>query len=256
MKTKLLHWGFCFILCSLFIALTPLSLCAQSNLRDEFDAQIKKLEADKLDVESTLELFKEVKSKTESNTWFMVPSMEGTMFFTKQQLNGWIILRIMSGSMTASEEDIESFMKMIAEYKKEFVKTFTKEIQGCEKSLEEIKNDLSYYIDQKSKLNEPTNCVPYVAGTFVINGDPTGIMILFQSDTHVTGTYGSDHATQKNTLSGDFKCGELTGTYTNTEYNISGKFVYTFSDDGKTYSGTWWNDSGGSNGTNSGTRDK
>lgn len=252
MKIILNYRTFSSLVWLIFIVIASQSSNAQGNLREEIDAKIKKLEQDKKDVESSLGVFKELKSKVESNEIFLVGSFGGILFLNKEQFNGWITARIMNNLMTV--DDIEPYMKKIAENKKDFIKVFDEEIKGFEEAMVKIKDEISYNIDQKTKLNEPTNCVPYVTGTYIIDGDPMGIMILTQSGTHVEGTYGPNENSQINKLSGDFKCGELTGTYINNQYKITGKFVYNFSQDGKTYSGSWWNDTGGSNGSNSGKR--
>jgi hypothetical protein len=96
--------------------------------------------------------------------------------------------------------------------------------------------------------------VPNVAGTYSTTGDPVGIMVLVQDGTRVTGKYGKDQNSLLSTLEGELKCGVLTGTFMNTIYAITGKFTYTFTEDGMSYSGIWRNDARDGSGEINGRR--
>lgn len=99
--------------------------------------------------------------------------------------------------------------------------------------------------------------VPDVSGTYILTGEPKGILVLSQSGNHVTGSYGNDATSLVNTVEGDFTPGDeclvLSGKFKNTAYKTSGKFKYTFSSDGTSFTGSWGNDqdryTGGWNGT-------
>jgi hypothetical protein len=102
---------------------------------------------------------------------------------------------------------------------------------------------------------DETACtIPNVAGTYTTAGDPAGIMVLIQDGTRVTGKYGKDENSLVSTLEGELKCGVLTGTFMNTIYAITGKFTYTFSPDGSSYTGIWRNDARDGSGEISGKR--
>lgn len=102
--------------------------------------------------------------------------------------------------------------------------------------------------------DEAACTVPNVSGTYLTAGDPAGIMVLTQEGTRVTGKYGKDENSLVSTLEGELKCGVLTGTFMNTIYAITGKFTYTFSQDGLSYSGIWRNDARDGSGEISGKR--
>lgn len=96
--------------------------------------------------------------------------------------------------------------------------------------------------------------VPNIAGTYLTTGDPVGVMVLNQEGARVTGKYGKDENSLVSTLEGELKCGVLTGTFMNTIYAITGKFTYTFSQDGLSYFGIWRNDARDGSGEISGKR--
>lgn len=102
--------------------------------------------------------------------------------------------------------------------------------------------------------DEAACTVPNVAGTYLTSGDPVGIMVLTQEGTRVTGKYGKDGNSLVSTLEGELKCGVLTGTFLNTVYAITGKFTYTFAEDGMSYSGIWRNDARDGSGEVNGKR--
>lgn len=102
--------------------------------------------------------------------------------------------------------------------------------------------------------DEAACTVPNVAGTYLTSGDPVGVMILTQEGTRVTGKYGKDENSLVSTLEGELKCGVLTGTFLNTVYAITGKFTYTFAEDGMSYSGIWRNDARDGSGEVNGKR--
>lgn len=96
--------------------------------------------------------------------------------------------------------------------------------------------------------------VPNVAGTYLTTGDPVGVMVLTQDGTRVTGKYGKDENSMVSALEAELKCGVLTGTFLNTIYAITGKFTYTFTDDGMSFSGIWRNDARDGSGEINGKR--
>lgn len=102
--------------------------------------------------------------------------------------------------------------------------------------------------------DETACAVPNVAGTYLTTGDPVGVMVLTQDGTRVTGKYGKDENSLVSTLEGELKCGVLTGTFLNTVYAITGKFTYTFSEDGAGYTGIWRNDARDGSGEITGKR--
>ncbi|MEK7724398.1 MAG: hypothetical protein AAB336_08635 [Acidobacteriota bacterium] len=88
--------------------------------------------------------------------------------------------------------------------------------------------------------------VPKISGTYSTSGDPVGIMVIdYQNGSYVSIKYGKDENSLVNRFEGNFNCNVLSGTFTNTIYNSTGTFKYEFSNDGSTFSGTWWNKGGG-----------
>jgi hypothetical protein len=101
--------------------------------------------------------------------------------------------------------------------------------------------------------------VPNVVGNYTLTGEPSGLLVIdSQSGSHIVGRYGQDENTLVSSIEGDFltgdQCNVLSGTFENTQYNTKGIFIYTFSGDGASFTGSWRHHDGQYSGSWSGTR--
>ena len=94
---------------------------------------------------------------------------------------------------------------------------------------------------------------PNISGIYLTSGDPVGVMVIDrQNGNYISARYGKDENSLVNRLEGNFNCNVLKGNFTNTVYNATGTFEYTFSADGSSYTGFW--NSGGRRGETNGRK--
>lgn len=248
MKTSFYFAVVCIAL--LFIQ-TPKTLFAQENLLVEVETKIKEFEANEIKTEELITTIKGYKLKFESGELLMHPG--SSLALTRNEMETLINIKLLNGFIQPSEVTV--YIKKAVEHSKDLAKGLGEALQETESGLRKIKDELNFLRDERTRLKGLVDCIPNVNGTFIIAGDPTGYMILTQSGPNVAGFYGNDRSNLTSTLKGVFKCDELTGTFSNNEYKITGTFKYKFSKDGSSYTGTWKNDTGGATGSNSGRKE-
>jgi hypothetical protein len=150
---------------------------------------------------------------------------------------------------------LESLLNELLNYPDE--ETFSPRVQEINEKVETVRQEYrGLKCEEVLKENASGKCtVPDIIGMYITAGDPTGLLRFdTQNGNHVTGKYGSEEDFMGNTIEGTFQCNVLTGTFTNTAYQTTGTFTYTFARDGSSYLGKWRNDEGGASGTTSGRR--
>lgn len=105
----------------------------------------------------------------------------------------------------------------------------------------------------------PSCMMPNVVGRYTLTGNPSGLLVIdSHSGNHVVGRYGPNESSLVYTIEGNFltgdKCNVLSGTFGPTGHNPSGKFTYTFSGNGASFSGNWRTDNGSASDIWNGTR--